>query len=139
MTTIGIPMERKTKEGRIALTPYAAAELVAVAGGLLDGHLLSDHRGGTPDHTDRGTLRHPPCSPWHHLPGQPGAWLPHASCGPQLVLGLVPFQDPAHADLPPGHALFSHHGRGRAAHHLRAENDLVGDRQRRWHGITRLL
>ncbi|MEC8011919.1 MAG: alanine dehydrogenase [Pseudomonadota bacterium] len=29
MTTIGIPMERKTKEGRIALTPYAAAELVA--------------------------------------------------------------------------------------------------------------
>ncbi len=29
MTKIGIPMERKTKEGRIALTPYATAELVA--------------------------------------------------------------------------------------------------------------
>lgn len=29
MTKIAIPMERKTKEGRIALTPYAAAELVA--------------------------------------------------------------------------------------------------------------
>lgn len=29
MTKIGIPMERKVKESRIALTPYAAAELVA--------------------------------------------------------------------------------------------------------------
>ena len=29
MTKIGIPTERKTKEGRIALTPYAVAELVA--------------------------------------------------------------------------------------------------------------
>lgn len=29
MTKIGIPVERKVKEGRIALTPYAAAELVS--------------------------------------------------------------------------------------------------------------
>lgn len=29
MTKIGVPTERKTKEGRIALTPYAAAELVS--------------------------------------------------------------------------------------------------------------
>jgi len=29
MTKIGVPAERKTKESRIALTPYAAAELVA--------------------------------------------------------------------------------------------------------------